>query len=268
MKIRCKNCYRVLNPNEEYCTACGEHSVAMQKAMITGDYGPDNAGKLKISLTIYAIAGFLVCGILQVIFALLQNKEISTYTDAFCEANSIFFSGLLTFILTLVFSMKDMKKTPLDRPLSTYIIALFIGIITIAIIILLSKILTFTQVFPSYIVKYLSSGSAKFFDVKNECIFKIVTGFIFVAISIEVLCRKRLVDALDETLLGEKTIFIITILVTTALETLWIMSLDVVIPLLSLNIVLTGIYMYTNRNIFINIVLRVLLIIIAIIITL
>ena len=92
--------------------------------------------------------------------------------------------------------------------------------------------------------------------------------FIFVAISIEVLCRKRLVDALDETLLGEKTIFIITILVTTALETLWIMSLDVVIPLLILNIVLTGIYMYTNRNIFINIVLRVLLIIIAIIITL
>ena len=45
MKIRCKNCYRVLNPNEEYCTACGEHSAAMQKAMITGDYGPDNAGK-------------------------------------------------------------------------------------------------------------------------------------------------------------------------------------------------------------------------------
>ena len=177
--------------------------------------------------------------------------------------------GLIqSIILTLVFSMKDMKKTPLDRPLSTYIIALFIGIITIAIIILLSKILTFTQVFPSYIVKYLSSGSAKFFDVKNECIFKIVTGFIFVAISIEVLCRKRLVDALDETLLGEKTIFIITILVTTALETLWIMSLDVVIPLLILNIVLTGIYMYTNRNIFINIVLRVLLIIIAIIITL
>ncbi|MEI3505324.1 MAG: hypothetical protein V8Q77_03495 [Bacilli bacterium] len=84
----------------------------------------------------------------------------------------------------------------------------------------------------------------------------------------EALCRKRLVDALDETLLGEKTIFIITILVTTALETLWIMSLDVVIPLLILNIVLTGIYMYTNRNIFINIVLRVLLIIIAIIIIL
>ena len=50
MKIRCKNCYRVLNPNEEYCTACGEHSAAMQKAMITGDYGPDNAGKLKINV--------------------------------------------------------------------------------------------------------------------------------------------------------------------------------------------------------------------------
>ena len=50
MKIRCKNCYRVLNPNEEYCTACGEHSVAMQKAMITGDYGPDTVGKLKINV--------------------------------------------------------------------------------------------------------------------------------------------------------------------------------------------------------------------------
>ena len=54
MKIRCKNCYRVLNPNEEYCTACGEHSAAMQKAMITGDYGPDTVGKLKISLICYS----------------------------------------------------------------------------------------------------------------------------------------------------------------------------------------------------------------------
>lgn len=268
MKIRCKNCYRVLNPNEEYCTACGEHSAAMQKAMITGDFGPDTAGKLKISLAIYAIAGFIVCGILQVIFALLQNKEISKYTDAFCEANSIFYSGILTFVLMLVFSMKDLKKTPLNKPMSNYIIALLIGIITIAIIVLLSKILTFTQVFPNYIVSYLSSGNAKFFDIKNECIFKIALGFIFVAISVEVLCRKRLIDALDETLLGEKAIYAISTIVTTLLETFWIMSLDVVIPLLIFNIVLNGIYMYTDRNIFINIVLRVLLIIIAVIITL
>ena len=77
MKIRCKNCYRVLNPDEEYCTACGEHSVAMQKAMITGDYGPDTVGKLKISLTIYAIAGFLVCGILQVILISLFCRLVS-----------------------------------------------------------------------------------------------------------------------------------------------------------------------------------------------
>ena len=45
MKIRCNNCYRVLNQNEEYCTSCGEYSAKMHNAMITGNYGPDNLGK-------------------------------------------------------------------------------------------------------------------------------------------------------------------------------------------------------------------------------
>ena len=74
MKIRCKNCYRILNPNEEYCTSCGEYSEKMHKAMVTGDYGPDPVAKFKISFGIYAIAGFILCGIFQVIFALIENK--------------------------------------------------------------------------------------------------------------------------------------------------------------------------------------------------
>ncbi|MFR7881383.1 MAG: hypothetical protein ACLU5J_07900 [Christensenellales bacterium] len=46
----------------------------MHKAMVTGDYGPDPVAKFKISFGIYAIAGFILCGIFQVIFALIENK--------------------------------------------------------------------------------------------------------------------------------------------------------------------------------------------------
>lgn len=48
MKIRCKNCYRVLDRNEEYCKACGEHSEQMKKAMETGNFGGGPLDRFKI----------------------------------------------------------------------------------------------------------------------------------------------------------------------------------------------------------------------------
>lgn len=264
MKIRCKNCYRVLNPNEEYCTNCGEHSAQMQQAMITGDYGPDVNAKFKTGLGIFVLAGFLCCGILQVIFAVMQNKEIGAYSNLFCEVNSLFYSGILVALLSIFFFRKDLKQVKFNRSISTYLIGLLIGILTIVIIILLSKLVSFVSIFPKYICDYLESSTKVFFNLKYECIFKIIVEFLLIYISLEIIIKKTLIDMLDETMLGDKSIYLITVLVATILESAWIMSLDVIIPTLFINIVTTGIYMYTGQNVYINILLRVIFIIASI----
>ncbi len=265
MKIRCKNCYRVLNPNEEYCTSCGEHSSAMQRAMITGDYGPDVNAKLKIGIGIFLIAGFIMCGLLQVIFAVMQNKELGTYNDLFCEVNSIFYSSILVFIISLVCYRKELKKVRITKPFSNYLIAMLIGLLSIIVILLISKLISFGSIFPKYICEYLQTGIADFFSFKNECILKILVGFLLLGISMEIIIKKTLIDALDDTMLGEKTIFMITVLITTFLETAWIMSIDVIISVLIINIVTTGIYMYTERNIYLNIILRIILVVASVV---
>lgn len=268
MKIRCKNCYRVLNENEEYCTSCGTHSPQMQHAMLTGDYGPNPSGKFKIGLGLFAIAGFLVCGILQVVFATLENKYNggNGYSLLYCQSNSLFYSSILTTVLTAVLFRKDLKKANFKSTSSQWLGAGLIAILGIVIAILLSNISRYTLIFPSYITNYLKSGETVFFDLASECILKILVGTILYSLSIEIIIRKTLIDALDETMLDDKVIYIITVLATTLCEIAWVMALDVAVVLLIMNIIATGIYMYTNRNVLINLLMRALLVIVAIII--
>jgi len=146
-----------------------------------------------------------------------------------------------------------------------YLVALGIGLLVIVIVFLLGYILPFSQVFPRYVVEYLQNGGAVFWSLKEASISKIIIAYVFEGIATEVLLRKRIVDALDETMLGEKAIASISILGITLLETAWIMSLDVLIPLLLMNIVTTLIYMNTDRNVFVNVALRVILVVVAVI---
>lgn len=268
MKIRCKNCYRVLNRNEEYCTSCGEYSQQMHNAMLTGDYGPDPIGKFKIGFIIYVLAGFMACGILQVIFATLQNKanDGNGYSLLYCQANSLFYSSLFATLIGLIFFFKDLKNLKINSNKSQWLGAGIIALFTIAIIILLNYLSRYTLLFPSYITNYLKGDSHVFFSLKDECILKILVGSLLSSLCVEVLLRKNIVDALDETMLGDKAIYVITVIATTICEVAWIMALDVAISVLIINMVATGIYMYTNRNLLINVVMRVLLTVITVIV--
>lgn len=267
MKIRCKNCYRVLNRNEEYCTSCGEHSLQMQRAMITGDYGPDPVGKFKQGFGIFLLAGFLLCGILQVLFAVMQTKDVDRYTQIFCQANSIFYSSILVFLLTLLFFNKDIKTLKFESTKDQLLGGTLIGVLAIIVCVLLALVFDFTRVLPGFVIDYLKSGSAKFFDLKAECLFKIIVGSVLSVASIEFIGRKCIVDALDEaTMLGDKAIYVIATLAVTAMEVAWVMSLDVLVVTLIINMVATGIYMYTNRNVLLNMIIRILLILVTIIV--
>lgn len=267
MKIRCKNCYRILNKNEEYCTSCGEYSERMHHAMVTGDYGANPSEKFKLAFSIFAIAGFIVCGILQVVFAALENKENggNGYTSLFCQTNSLFYSSLLTTLLLVIFFRKDKKDYIPTCKKTEWLGGIIIGVMVIAIVVLLSQLFSFTQILPNYIVDYLKEDDAVFFDLTGPCILKILVGSILSALCLEVV-KKYTIDALDDTMLGDKAIYGITVVVATVLEVGWVMSLDVAICVLLVNIATTGIYMYTNRNVLINAAMRVILYIIAVLV--
>lgn len=267
MKIRCKNCYRILNKNEEYCTSCGEYSTRMHNAMVTGDFGPNPGEKFKLSLGIFLIAGFIVCGILQVVFAAIENKENggNGFTSLFCQSNSLFYSSLLATLIFVLFFKKDRKDFIPQSKKEEWLGASLIAVFAIIITVLLSLLFKYTQIIPKFIVDYFKEGSVKFFDLKGACTLKIVIGSILSALCLEVV-KKYLIDALDDTMLGDTAIFVIAAISTTIMELAWVMSLDIVICALIVNITTTGIYMYTNRNIVINLVLRVLLYVVAILV--
>ena len=105
-----------------------------------------------------------------------------------------------------------------------------------------------------------------FFDFKGECIFKIVVGTLLSSICLEILGRKYLVDALDETMLSDQAIYFVTSIVVALFEIAWIMSLEIAIVSIVFNLVATGIYMYTNRNLLVNIIMRILIVLIVLII--
>lgn len=264
MKIRCNNCYRILNQNEEYCTSCGEYSAKMHNAMITGNYGPDNLGKFKIAFGIFGIAGFIVCGILQVVFAVIESDATGLRTNLYSQTNSLILSSIAAFLITLLFFRKELHTLWTPQKKNNILAVSLVGIFVIAISILLSELFKFTQIFPAFSKEYLEYEGNVIFDFKGTCILKILFGTILSTVTLEIGCRRFLIDALDDTLLGDKAIYIITVLVMTLFEVAWIMSLDVLVISLIINIATTGIYMNTNRNVVFNILLRIILYTVAV----
>lgn len=263
MKIRCNNCYRVLNQNEEYCTSCGEYSAKMHNAMITGNYGPDNLGKFKIGFSIFAIAGFLVCGILQVIFSVIESDATGFRTNLYSQTNSLFLSSFSAILFCLILFRKDLNTLWTPQNKNNILGVSLIGIFVITISILLSYIFNFTQIFPKFTKEYLEYAGNIFFDFKGTCVFKILFGTIVSTIVLEIACRKFLIDALDDTLLGDKAIYVISVILMTIFEIAWVMSIDILVVSLIVNIATTGIYMNTNRNVVYNILLRIILYLVA-----
>lgn len=263
MKIRCNNCYRVLNQNEEYCTSCGEYSAKMHNAMITGNYGPDNLGKFKIGFAIFAIAGFIVCGILQVVFSVIESEATGFRTNLYSQTNSLFLSSISAILFCLLLFRKDLNTLWTPQNKNNILGVTLVGIFVITISILLSYLFNFTQVFPKFSKEYLQYDGKIFFDAKGTCVFKILFGTIVSTIVLEIACRKFLIDALDDTLLGDKAIYVITVLLMTIFEIAWVMSLDILVVSLIVNIATTGIYMNTNRNVVYNILLRIILYLVA-----
>ena len=260
MKIRCKNCYRVLDPKEEYCKSCGEHSEQMKKAMETGNYGGGPLDRFKIAFALFAVLAFLGNGIIMTIFAVIKEDASSSL---FNKSYSLLFSSIVAFLAIFIIHIKDLKDFFWNGNKSQFINCFVVGTLFIIIATLCSLLTKYTRVLPLYATDYLSSGTAKWFSGPKTNISVLFVSFILVALTEEIVFRRLLIDALDDaTMLGDTGVIIVAGLVGTIMSFSWIMSVETLIVSFVMNLVLAGIYANSNRSLGLNVLLRVLIIVI------
>lgn len=259
MKIRCKNCYRVLDRNEEYCKSCGEHSEAMKQAMITGNFSGGPLDRLKIGLILFFTLAFLGNGIIMTLLAVIkEDATMSLYNRSY----AMIFSSVIAFIVIIIIHSKDLKDFLWNGNNQQLLGAVILGTIFIVMTCLLPKLTSFTQVLPTYLIDYFQSGKAVWFSGESTSLALILLSLILIAIVEEIIFRRLLVDALDDaTLLSDTSIIILVGIISTVLDFAWIMAPETLIVSLLLHMLLTGIYANTNRSLGLNILIRILVIV-------
>lgn len=262
MKIRCKNCFKTLRPNEEYCTYCGERSEEVAQLMKKGVSDIDSTTKLKLALVLYGILGFVGTGIFIVVFSLLYKKVGTSTMDFNVNANSLLVTSLVLLFVLLITYSKELKSMMFNGNIYMFGSTLLVGGISIVAIFLLSKISSFTKVVPSYMTEYINGGDR--YLQENNGLFSIACMYIsMIAVVVveEIVFRRRLVDALDDdTLLSERWVLVIAALFSTFLDFIWVMSIETLFMSFIINLIMTLIYMNTNRSIGVNILLRIILV--------
>ena len=138
---------------------------------------------------------------------------------------------------------------------------MLVGILVMGIIGVLHYLSVNTRVIPNYMVDFLNGTIIFEVDGNWMSSTTLLISLLFSIVVEEIVFRKRLIDALDdETLLGDTAIVIISAIIATILDFMWLMSTETIITMFILNMAMSGIYMNTNRSIGINIILRVILI--------
>lgn len=264
MKIRCTNCFKVLKPNEDYCTHCGTYSEEMARVMKEKPTELDSMAKFKLAMILFLSVAFLGTGIFTVTITLIYNKTTEyswNWIKTVASANSLLITSAALLIVSLILYHKEIKKSLFNGNMNQLLGSLVVGGFVIAILVLMSKLTSVTKVIPSYMTDYLV-GSERFLPNGGGInVWGLYFSMIFIAICEEIILRKRIIDMFDdETLLGEKMIILFSTLLISFLDFLWVMSLETVLMTIVLNAVLNAIYMYTNRSTCLNIIFRIILV--------
>ena len=282
MKIRCNNCYRVLNNNEEYCTKCGAHSEEIQRIMATGEVPVDETALFKLHIYLYLGIAFLINGALFVLFGILFNQmnpgDHGEIGDAmpkdiiyFSSINSLLITSLIMFVLVLLINGKnifvDFKITSKTRALISVVV---MSVLSIGLIFLTKE--TSISVIPIYMKEYLLGmiSSADLLD-GSISLWKIVVVLLAYSVVQEYIFRKHLSNALDEsTLLNLPMTIVIMTLVSAILDVIcfsvfssgtFVSVIYVFIGSLIYQGILNLNYFYNKQSLLINILMRILLIV-------
>lgn len=264
MKVRCKNCYKVLGPQEEYCTNCGAHSEEIEKRLKTGHIELDSMAKLKLSLILFFSIAFLGSGVFMIVFAVIQNKLTSAYNDIVCRANSLLITSIILLVVLLILYRKELKSMIYNGNKEQLIGNILIGVVVVAILVLFSKLTHVTRVIPKYMTDYFASNEVTLENGGGVSIIGLFISMLAITICEEIIFRRRLIDTLDdETLWSEKSIIIVSAIIATILDFSWIMATETILMMFVLNLCMSMIYMNTNRSLGINIILRTVLLIVV-----
>ena len=263
MKIRCNNCYKVLKKNEEYCTHCGTHSEKMHDLMVYGTTEIDSASEFKSSILWYLALGFLGTGVFTIALALVYNN-FSSYSWEWIlqisKYNSLLVTSIILLIVMLVSYRKELSTMLFNGTKSEFLASLLIGAITMVALFIFSKLTTFTRVIPEFVTSYLEGGERYIADGGGITVSGLFVSFFAMIIVEEIIIRRRLVDYLDDdTLLGDYSVIFVSALAGTLMHFLWVMQVETLIMTFILNLVMSYIYINTNRSIGINVILRVIL---------
>lgn len=265
MKIRCSNCYKVLKMNEEYCTHCGTHSPKMHDLMKYGTDEIDSAAEFKFSILWYLAIGFIGTGIFTIALALVYNNFTSYSWDWILQIskyNSLLVTSLVMLLIILISYRKELKSMLFNGTVKEFLGALLIGVITIVALFLLSKLTSFTCVIPKFVTSYLNDGERYIAGGGGVTVIGIFVSFFAMIIVEEIIIRRRLIDYLDDdTLFSDTTVVIVSALSGTLMHFLWVMTVETLIMTFVLNIVMSIIYINTNRSIGVNVILRVILLV-------
>ncbi|MBQ8293700.1 MAG: hypothetical protein IJX78_07875 [Bacilli bacterium] len=282
MKIRCNNCYRVLNNNEEYCTKCGTHSEEIQRIMETGEIPVDETGLFKLHIYLYLGIAFLLNGGLFVLYGVFFDKlkpgEYGEIGDPmpkdityFSSINALLITSLIMFLLILLINAKnifvDYKITEKKR---AFISAIIMSIIGVGLIFLTKE--TPISVIPLYMKEYIQGTIADADLFMNSIsMWKIILILMTYSVVQEYVFRKHLFGAIDEsTLLSTPATFILMTIVGAVLDIACfsLFSSGTVISLIYIfigSLIYQGVlnlnYFYNKQSMLSNIVFRILLII-------
>ncbi len=212
MKIRCKNCYRVLNNNEEYCTRCGEHSEEVAELLRTGKTLINPVKKFRRFLYLYLGIAFLFNAVLTVIFGALylaknSNIEIgeegTPLPDAmilFSSLNALLITGIVLTIIIMIIEWKNIKAEIKNINVEKLIISLAVAPFVIGLFVFLTK-MTNISFIPPLFKNYIVNPNKEFLTTESLGLIKIIPVMICYAFIEEYIFRKCLYESLDDATL-------------------------------------------------------------------
>lgn len=287
MKIRCKNCFRVLNNDEEYCTRCGEHSEEVKHIMTNGIVLDDEVAIAKKHLSIYFLIAFLINGIINVIFGIFFDSLYEGYnyggigTDLplaityFSTANSLFYTSIIVFLTFIAMSMKDFKANFEIKNKKKFYITLGIFSAVMLSFVLITRFTSLSFV-PTYIKEFLIFPSGEMLLSGSFNYFKVIVILVLFGLTEEVVFRKSVMMAFDEgTLLPDGVIVVLQALISTVFYVLAFLIFqkssftEIVLCIIAsfiFNVILGTNFYLNNRKIFNNLIIRVIFIILLLII--
>ncbi len=248
MKIRCKNCYRVLNENEDYCTSCGEYSQEMAEYMRTGVRKVSLGDKLKTALIFFAFIAFIGTGAITIGLSVINGtvEDNAIYN----VMGKLVTSMALIVGLTIVFR-KDLKGILFNGNTLQTIGGIAIGIVSGTILVIASSFLDFTKIIPENLLLYVPTNKPSFEFFGLLFVMGLVT------ICEEYIYRHRLINFFDEeTMLSDFWIVVLTTLISSVLSFAWFMSVEILIMTVLINLLMSLLYINTNRSLGINILIR------------